>query len=112
MDNHSDSLRKQSIIALDTATAYPQQSELQEPRYTFSRTVLVPDQAVRHWFFSYPEIIRGETMIYGSALDGSIAYDLRMKRRRDCRTEDELIAKLQQERGVQTPAALREAASQ
>jgi hypothetical protein len=80
-------------------------------RQQFSRTVLVPDQAIRHWVFSYPDIIRGETMIYGSSLDGSIAYDLRMKRRRDCRTEDELIAKLQQERSVQAPARLREAAS-
>jgi hypothetical protein len=68
-------------------------------RKQFSRTVLVPDKVVtHHFFFRYPDVIRGETIIYGGSEDSLIASDLRMKRRADCTTEDELIAKLKSER--------------
>jgi hypothetical protein len=73
-------------------------------RHQFSHTRLVPDQPIRHGVFYYPDVIRGETTIYGSNLDGEIAYDLRMIRRTDCRTEEDLIAKLKQERGGQAAA--------
>jgi len=69
-------------------------------RRQFSHTRIVPDQSVRHGLFHYPDVIRGETTIYGSNLDGEVAYDLRMLRRDDCRTEEELIAKLKQERAA------------
>lgn len=46
----------------------------------------------------YPDVLRGETIIYGGAEDSFIASDLRMKRRVDCTTEDDLIAKLKSER--------------
>jgi hypothetical protein len=68
-------------------------------RKQFSRTVLVPDKAVRHHVvFRYPDVLRGETIIYGGSEDSFIASDLRMKRRVDCATEDDLIAKLKVER--------------
>jgi hypothetical protein len=76
-------------------------------REQLSRTVLVPDKSVRHGLFSYPDIIRGETTIYGGVADSFIAFDLRMKRRDDCKTEDILIGKLRKERLVRaggTPA--------
>jgi len=71
-------------------------------RRQFSHTRLVPDQPVRHGLFHYPDVMRGETTIYGSNLDGEVAYDLRMQRRDDCRTEEELIAKLKQERATRS----------
>jgi hypothetical protein len=68
-------------------------------RKQFSRTVLVPDSPVRHHLlFRYPTVIRGETIIYGGAEDSFIASDLRMIRRDDCHTEDDLISKLKNER--------------
>jgi hypothetical protein len=75
-------------------------------RTQYSRTVLVPDKSVRHGLFSYPDVIRGETIIYGGDDDSSIASDLIMRRRSDCSTEDELIAALRTERAAAAhPAA-------
>ena len=73
-------------------------------RTQYSRTVLVPDVAVRHRLFAYPDVIRGETIIYGGADDSSIAYDLKMRRRDDCRTEEDLVAALRRERQPATVA--------
>lgn len=76
-------------------------------RQQFSRTVIVPDLTTGHFPFRYPQVIRGETMLYGSSQDGEIAHNLRMVRRDDCKTEDELIAKLRTERTVVAPTAVR-----
>lgn len=74
-------------------------------RQQYSRSVLVPDLPVRHGIFRYPDVIRGETIIYGGADDSSVASNLRL-RRRDCRTEDELIDLLRHERSLAAAAPL------
>ena len=71
-------------------------------RTQYSRTVLVPDTPVRHGLFTYPDFIRGETIIYGGRDDSTIASDLRMRRRSDCKTEEELVQALRRERGTKT----------
>lgn len=67
-------------------------------RFQFSRTVMVPDIPVRHTLFSYPRVIRGETAIFGGNEDGILNYDLRMWRRPDFKTEEELIQSMQKKR--------------
>ena len=70
----------------------------QGSRAQFSRTTLVPDKPVRRRFFSYPAVIRGETVIFGGSVDGAINYDLRMWRRDGVKSEDDLIASIRQRR--------------
>jgi hypothetical protein len=81
-------------------------------RTQYSRSVLVPDVPVRHWLFSYPDVVRGETIIYGGRGDSSIAYDLRMRRRDDCQTEEELILALRNERAQREETLANEPAHQ
>jgi hypothetical protein len=70
----------------------------QGSRVQFSRTTLVPDKPLRKGMFSYPAVIRGETVIFGGKTDGVINYDLRMWRRDGFRSEDDLIASMRRKR--------------
>ncbi|MFT4173019.1 MAG: hypothetical protein QM639_10705 [Rhodocyclaceae bacterium] len=76
----------------------------QGSRTQFSRTTFVPDKAVRHGVFSYPAVIRGETVIFGGKTDGIINYDLRMWRRDGFDSEDALIESIRQRQGGTKPA--------
>lgn len=71
----------------------------QNGRFQFSRTVLVPDKSIHRLFFSYPDIIRGETAIFGGKEDGIVNYDLRMWRRDEFKTEDALIESIRKRDG-------------
>lgn len=67
-------------------------------RVQFSRTTLVPDRPVRHGLFSYPDVIRGETIIYGGSIDGLINHDLKMHRRDQHGSEEGLIGEMRERR--------------
>jgi hypothetical protein len=69
-------------------------------RTQYSRTVLVPDKPVRHRLFSYPDVIRGDTIIYGGMDDSKTSSNLIMRRRSDCATEEQVIAALRKERAL------------
>jgi hypothetical protein len=73
----------------------------QGSRVQFSRTTLVPDKPVRQGLFTFPAVIRGETMIFGGKIDGMINYDLRMWRRDGPKSEDELIAQIRERHKAQ-----------
>jgi hypothetical protein len=68
----------------------------QGPKQYYSKTRLIPDRP-SNVFPKYPTVIRGETIIFGSNLDGTMNSNLVMQKREKYRSEVEVLKLLREE---------------